>query len=355
MKDMKLLMFFLFCVGIFSPVNGYSQLVNTRGGIPVLDLTKDYPQMKFVVDNYESKFVLLDTTKEVADDIDFKLVYASNNRIVGANRRRGDIFVFDGDGKIVSAFKFFGNGIGSTGLSVVFDEVNKEIFVANLLPLQNNFVVFSEEGKFLRRFSLPISWISDFYNFDEQTLLAYNQYDADAVRLFGNVDCINSPYLLISKNDGNIVSRLNLSLSERISDSSFGNNSRIKFGQEYVFVDRSSDTTFLLVNEKLTPLFVRTPSVLEQQEIIIKVRFKTDTHLYFDAVLIENCELADRRPIPYNPPTRNFVFDLNTGQLFSLLAERGLPSSVVDSPEKNLVRSFSTDNEQFVVEIINLE
>ena len=265
--------------------------------LPVVDLTQTYPEKEFVVDDADVEYIPLETTTEVLADRDFRVVYLSDKRIVGINRQRGDIFVFSRDGKTISFFNNKGNsGIDYQSItSIVFDEANKEIFVADQLS-RNRCVVFSEDGKFLRQFNFPAnSWIKDLYNFDDNTLLAYNQ---DRLRTLD--DDINQkiPYVFLSKSDGSIISRVNLSFHKRISDTQITNDSSIgmtgitiitnnrnsKFGDEFVIADRSSDTIFLLKKDKkLTPLFVRTPSVLnnENQLIVMSVHYKTDKYLFF--------------------------------------------------------------------------
>jgi len=264
-------------------------------GLPVIDLTKNYPEMDFIMDEVDKEFIPLETSANVLADRDFKIEYVSDNRIVGTNRNRGDILIFGRDGKIISYFNHKGkSGIDYSNIvSIVYDEANKEIFVADHF-FKNRCAVYSEDGKFLRQFYFPPkSWITELYNFDEQTLLVYNGYNDNK-----SADDINQkmPYVFLSKKDGKVVSRVDVSLPKRIDDShityqapdeiraiTITPNRNIKYGQELIIADRSSDTVFLFTQDKkLTPLFVRTPSAFDEDHIIVmSVHFKTERYLFF--------------------------------------------------------------------------
>jgi len=330
-------------------------------GLPIFDLTKNYPEKDFFVDeaDLEREFIPLETTNEVLADQDFSITYVSNEIIIGVNGRRGDIFIFGRDGKIISHFNHVdNNGIDYERLmSMVFGEKNQEIYVADC-PSKSRCVVYSIDGKFLRQFNFPEnSWITKLYNFDDHTLLAYNGYMKHILD-FGEINQI-TPYMLISKNDGSLVSRLDLSFPERISDDYWSktlntvlmtipSNNIVRYDKEFIISDRSSDTIYFFTQDKkLTPIFTRTPSVYsENPRYVILIEFITERHLFFYTLPLSDIwiELLEQwgKGLPVKYPILYFAFDLNTGQIFSL--DR-LPSYVhnVDAPEKTAVILWSHD------------
>ena len=355
-------------ITVFSIICFYSCFnTNPKTGsnqsIPIVDLTKDYPEKEFVVDEADMEYIPLETTTEVLTDRDFSIVFVSDNHIVGMNRQRGDIFIFGRDGKVISFFNHKGNsGIEYRYISsIVFDEVKKEIFVTD--QNRNRCAVFSADGNFLRQFNFPAnSWIRNLYNFDDETLLAYNQ-DRVGVSYEGDNNMNQKmPYVFLSKSDGSLISRLNLSFSKRVSDTQITNNSssgmsgititspnqNVKFGDEFVIADRSSDTVFLLTQDKkLSPLFVRKPSAFgdENRTIIMSVHFKTDKYLFFLTYLLDWNEVKrqSEKGEQYRPAIRPFAYDLHTGEVYKPVGREPV-GFLTDAPKNACVGIYSADN-----------
>jgi len=330
-------------------------------GLPVIDLTIKYPEKELVVNDDDKEFIPLETTKEVLADQDFRVVYVSDERIVGRNGRMGDIFIFDRNGKIVSHFNHKGNsGIEYLEImSIVYDESRKEIFVADHL-LRNRCVVYSEDGKFLRQFNFPPrSWIIQLCNFDDQTLLAYNGVSPGSANYSADDTNQEMPYVFLSKNDGSVVSRLDISLSQRVSERHsirveqgmipfvIRNNNIVKSGQEFIIADSSSDTVFLLTKDKmLTPLFVRKPSVFDERPFIVSsVNLRTDSYIFFSTFTYNWSDIIAQFERGQQPQIQSnyFAFDLRTGQVFSV--SDGPGSSVfLDAPKGVTVRRLFPDD-----------
>jgi len=324
-------------------------------GLPIIDLTKNYPEKDFSLDDAKKEYIPLETTNKVLCDRDFMLEYISDKYIVGKNRSRGDVFIFGRNGKVISRF----NNKGQSGkeylhiTSIVFDEKKQEIFIADHL-LKNQCLVYSIDGNFLRKFNFPAdSWIVEIYDFDEQSLLIYNGHRKD----LDDKNIINQkkPYLFISKKDGSVVSRLELSFPKRISDSyvlevkedesrsirikvgSYG----IKYGNEYIIADRSCDTVFLMTRDKkLTPLFIRTPSCFNEKKLItMGINLKTDQFLFFGTVTYEWSELISqykRGQQVSPPPGKEFAYNLQTGEIFSVT--KGVSFGLCDANGKIAAR-----------------
>lgn len=307
---------------------------------PIIDLTINYPERNIFVDKYvvDWDFIPLKTTTDVLDDRYFRIVFASYNRIVGYNSEKGDIFIFDMDGKLISSFNHQGNSeIGYLDItSLVYDENRKEIFVSD--AKNNQCLVYSENGKFLRQFYYPKNSHcgKDMFNFDDQTLLGYVSYFPYGDQM--DVVEINQkkPYLFLSKEDGSIVSRLDILFPKRIPvsghviemDSGLGSqklnmptNNIDKNGQNFIICDRSSDTIYLLTQDKkLTPLFVRTPSVFDTKKVIyLSVVFNTDKFVVFSTSFYDFTQARERiragQSYGHIFTTNMFAYDIETGQI----------------------------------------
>ena len=348
------------CFFLGGCVNTNSNTTSSQD-IPIIDLAKNYPEKEFAMDDADKEYIPLETTDDVLADSDFSIEYVSDNRIVGVNKNRGDVFVFGRDGKIISFFNHKGEGnIEYLSIqSFVFDEKAQEIFVADQINI-NRCMVYSENGNYLRQLNYPdSSWIAHIYNFDEHTLFAYNEYregfDADEINQ-------KTPYVLLSKKDGSEFSRLDISFSKRRSArqrinlgegitnaslviSSYATKPTIKYGNEYIISDKSSDTVYLITqNKKLTPLFVRTPTVFEENRLsTLSVYFKTDTHLFFNSftyVWSEVTALIKKGQRPSFSNAKKIAYDIRTGQVFSV--SNG-PSGINDAPANTAVRVITAD------------
>ena len=332
--------------------------------IPVIDLTKDYPEKEFIANETDKEYIPLETTNDVLIDRYFSIDYVSDKRIVGRNVMRGDIFIFDGNGKVVSFFNHKGgsNNEYTYPEAVVFDEKAKEIFVSDISQ-KNRCLVYSENGKYLRQFNYQnSSRFKIFYDFDAQTLLAYLAYDEHRQKF--SMDNINqkTPYIFLSKKDGSVVSRLDdLSFTKRLSNirefylgegrlnlMMIGISNNMQYGQEFMIADMSSDTVFVLTQDKkLTPLFVRTPSVFadENKLTTLVVHFKTDNYLFFSTLTYDWDEInarINRRQFNFTFPRKEFAYDLRTGQVYHV--KEMFSVGTVDVYGKAAVNLINADN-----------
>ena len=360
MKQIRFLTVMTCCFFLYSFVNAKEKNSETKlQGLPVIDLTKNYPEKEFVADDVDKEYIPLETTNEVLADASFSVQYVSDKYIVGTNRSRGDVFIFGRNGKVISHF----NNKGESGKeyllikSFVFDEKKQEIFIADY-QTKNKCLVYSTDGKFLRQLNFPAnSWIVDIFNFDNETLLVYNGHHQDRDDT-GNINQ-KKPYVFLSKKDGSVVSRLDLSFSKRISDKhtlEVGDGKimpitvtisahNVKFGQEFVIADRSCDTVFLLKQDKkLTPLFIRTPSCFNENKLTtMGIDFKTDKFLFFSALTYDWGEIiaqVKRGQQISLPPGKDFAYNLQTGEMFSVTTG---PSGIEDAPKNITVRQIRAD------------
>ncbi len=253
-------------------------------------------------------------------------MYFADSLLAIINQNRGDVFVFNKNGKIRTQF----NHKGKSGLeyiritSIAFDEKREELFILDLQ--KNTILVYSLEGLFKRSFRTPPkSFIKEIYHFDDSILLCYSEYRED-----WGLDEINQkmPYIYLSKEDGQVLSRVEISFLKRISDripiyedgkmvgmmtlSTGGRN--CKFGREFVISDKSSDTIYsLLPNKNLLPMLVRTPSVHHTNPLItLTVNLKTDRFLFLTIAVLDFNMAKNTKSYP----VYGLVYDFQNRQIY---------------------------------------
>ena len=353
----------IFTVWAICFVSYVSFVPNTKktslDGLPVVDLTKEYPEKEFFVSDDNMKYVILENTSEAVTGERFTLVYVSDSRIIGINPERRDVFIFGGDGKMISSFNHTipsdydrNNSIIS---SLVFDENRNEIFVTD--DANRQCLVYSEDGKIVRQLKFSDNYwnrTNKLYNYDAQTLLVYHYgYRQRLIVDENDEEYQKIPYVFLSKEDGSVVSNVDISLPERIPENMHfqgggrvSTNNMVRYGREFVIADRSSDTIYFLTHDKkLNPLFVRTPSVFDSTLIVyISVNFKTDRYLFFGISSYDFTKkeerLAEGQQYGHIFTTRSLAYDLHTGQIFKAVRP---PRSnfFIDLPENTVAQLFS--------------
>ena len=270
-----------------------------------IDISRSHPPKELHIQTVaDVEYVPLETTDFFLLDNRPMLSYVSDNYIL-IWQSRGDIFVFNREGKAIFHFNRLGQGPGeySRISNVIFDEKSEEIFVTSNL---SRIFVYSPTGEHKRTLILPDEIIAmTAYNFDDETMLVY-----DETGLVHNA-YKEYPYLFVSKQDGSIVHTLNLNLPVRYSNriSSQTNvsgqtqppilittpNNR-RYGEDFVIADISSDTIYMLTKSRdLTPLLVRKPSIHSSHDIktVLTSFLTTDKFIFlwkivFDAAALRN-------------------------------------------------------------------
>ena len=269
------------------------------GDLPEIDLSKRYPQKEIYLRSIaDIDYLPLETTDEVLLDRDARIFYFSDKYILVLNQRLCEVFVFNGNGKHLKTVNI-PRGQGPMDIlqieHIVFDDISEEIYVFDLF---DKVLVYSLTGAYIRTMGsiAGFSSYACFLNFNEETFFCYQEY-------FKRDDNQppEQPYFFVSKKDGSIVSHLNINLpvriplaiiEERINEA--GNRYRSSwvytfpvnrhFGQDFVIADISSDTVFLFTkNQKLTPLLIRTPPVVDPYEpgTVWRTELKTDKFIIF--------------------------------------------------------------------------
>ena len=261
-----IMIFFLFGVQKIT-----SQSKNTN--LPVFDLSKDYPQKKLrLQDMAEIEYVPLETTEDILLGGSSVLSAVTDKYILVHEVRLGDIFIFDRKtGKLYSHF----NHIGQGGMEynwikngTILDEKEEEIYVCSQFIL-----VYSLKGEYKR--TLKINGFENdmkILNFDDKSLFIYDDVVIEPGR---EKRTKNTPYRLVSKKDGSLVSVLDIHFSKRYTNQiaqQLDNNMwrsyqfyyphNVHYGSDIVIMDISSDTLYhLSPNKGLIPRLTRIPSI----------------------------------------------------------------------------------------------
>ena len=245
------------------------------GELVEIDISKNYPTKEIHLQNVaDIEYIPLETTDDILLGGSCRIEYFSDKYIVIRDNTQRCVFVFDRNGKIITHLNQNGQGDKEYTYisSAVFDEKNEEIFIADIAST-HRILVYSLTGEYKRTLKYADDLSLSIYNFDEETLLVY---DENGLR---QNEYREDPYMLMSKKDGSIVSNLDIRMPVRYSNRGavnytdesgqmmtqaisivFSNNRY--YGQDFVIADMSLDTIYRLTkNKELTPRIVRTPSV----------------------------------------------------------------------------------------------
>lgn len=323
MKNL-ILLFLFFLMG--------SQVVISQSqtnDLPVIDLSRNYPKKEICIqDMADIEYVPLETTDDVLLGNRLVLSYVSDKYILIHEPIRGNIFVFNRNGKIYSQFNHKGQSgreyawIGDAG--TILDEKNEEIYVCN-----QYIQVYSLRGEYKR--TLKVNTILNYskvFNFNDEALLVYDDVVID--RGFEDKTKKN-PYRLVSKKDGSLIAVLGIHLPERYSTRMLQidkNSEReifmyyhesMHYGQDVMIADISSDTLYHLSPANgLTPILTRKPSVHASEPRNVWVTFlTTDKFILMGTILLD---FNTGGKIPF------FMYEFDTGKIskaFFLDAEYG--------------------------------
>ena len=262
-----------------------------------VDVTKKYPQKELILqDLFDVEYIALETN----DDFLTQGVVLSVGKdvlLVKNNLNDGDIFVFDRTGKGLRIFNRKGQGAEEyPGISEIeLDEDNNELFVNG----NKRILVYDLNGRFLR--SLPLKEGSSYgsiRNFDKESLICHD----DSFALEEDND--NSPFVILSKKDGSILTdipinaQIAIPLQKRINHNEmivvfyskrFPSVSAIPYYNNWILTTFSSDTVFsYLPDRRMIPLMVRTPSIESKDaESFLYPVVLTDQYYFLRTVTIE--------------------------------------------------------------------
>jgi hypothetical protein len=295
--------------------------------LPVINVLGQYSEKKIILqDIADIEYIALESSSDVLL-IFPNIIYLSDKYIVATNRIRGEVFTFSRDGKIVSRFNRKGRGPQEyvTIHSITFDERAEEFYISDPSSSESRIQVYSKEGDYLRSLKFTEYIKLQIYNYDDQTLFAYDESGLldDKYR--------KNPYLYISKRDGKILSELDISLSVRHSDTKVlevtapdGKIGKQPFalwvinnrsdGDNFIIADMSADTIYQLTPKKrLIPLITRTPSVQDSDpRIVLTPELKTDKFIVLRKTTLD-FNMAQNKG---TYPLENLAYDFTTHQIY---------------------------------------
>lgn len=293
-----------------------------------IDLTKKYPVKRISLQEIaDIEYIQLERRENVIAD---RIRYISDSLIIAIEYKRGDIITFSGDGKFISKFNKKGRSgeeYQSIG-SIAYSPEDRELFITDYLLL-HRIQVYSIDGLYRRTLNHPPgAWIKRIYNFDSETLLAYEDPDDNARKKDNE---IFTPYLFISKKDGSIVSKVNISFKKEDRISAIKVKSIAKFKNfqitipqtnivesngNYIIGDLSVDTLFMVKNDKsITPIVVKNRGNDPDPNLLPFLVFKNDKYSFF-TVIDFNLDL-DTLTNFNNPQinSRSLLYNASDGQI----------------------------------------
>ena len=325
-------------------------------GIPVVDFEKEYPQKDLLVsENADVEYVRLETTDEVLlDGLAGLYLSVTDRYIVTNNSKEGRIFVFNRQGKHLYNFMRKGNS-GEEFMyakKVRVDDKAEEIFV---LDARNKVLVYTLDGKFKRVLDLPKDMrADDLWNYNDEWLLSYDNYNLDREGL----TCAEQPFFLISKKDGQ-VKRIGVNAKDRIGPRIYfekngqrgvmavSMNYIYKNGDEFVLSELGNDTVFMLKNDEISPLLVRTPGS-KDKEVRSMMSAPLKLGDYIEVVEAPKELKMESGKIE----TKSVYLNLKTGECFDLNLKDDVnfvePSAVrsseyVEAPKNHILSMPNTD------------
>jgi hypothetical protein len=290
--------------------------------IPVINLSTTYPVKNFegIV---ELECIPLETKNSFLIAGYNTLNYVSEERIIIANPRIGDVLIFDGHGKSLSRFNHKGSGPEEYPyiLKTAYDDKNREIFIFT----PTFAIAYSEQGEYKKRWNYgKIKAFNEVFNFDDESLLAH----------VDNTGRTDSSYVFISKSSGEILSIINLPVENVIATSIKEKNQILSLPTQQLFRDGdgfilspiSLDTVYRLTKEKqLVPLLARTPSVQNSVHPSVFIpALVTDEFIMFLQFIIK---LDINNPNP-SIDSQFFVYDRGENQFYGNVKwgdDKGIP------------------------------
>lgn len=253
-----------------------TQKAKKEQGLATLDITKDYPEKKIVLqDLADVKYIPLETKKNaLLTNSTAMLGYVSDSLIVAFTLEK-EIVLFNGDGSVRSSFSHAGQGSKEYQniIGMAVDPKAQEIFIVDYL-LRYRMQVYSFTGQYKRTLPIPFKMILDgLQDFSADCLLACDQ------KVRQGISNRAKPYMLLSKKTGEIVKELDIHFTKRLSRSiskplgenqtisaALGYDPIVRCEDSYVIGDLSADTIYTYTPQGvLSPMLVRTPPVLSME------------------------------------------------------------------------------------------
>lgn len=300
---------------------------NVAEGDKIVTIQKDksYPKKSLANLKTETFYIPLETNKDVLLDIGAHVYFVSDTKLLITNWKRGDVYIFDWNGRIVSRFNQKG-GNGYLFINyAVYDEPKKEIYILD--KIGKKIFVYTETGVLKRTLKHPANLnLTKIYNFDGESLLVYHEHMYEKMTQ-------RQPYMIISKANGQILSKLDFFIDKVnpttiTTDKGFfsvkTSSGNCKFGNEYFLANICSDTIcFLSQDKSLSKIFVQSPSVFADSHLITTIALKTDDFIIlniypYDLMRSYKDNINGKQALPY-VKDKNILFNLKNQQIYECM------------------------------------
>lgn len=262
---------------------------NEKVGVISVDVKNDYLSKElFLQDFMEVEYIPLESSdgflcQGVVLDIGENLILVRNES------QDGNIFLFDRTGKGVRKINRRGQGGEEYAFmyGAILDEDNGEIFINDIMT--KRIMVYDLYGNIKRYFQHNGGIITDnIYDYDKDHLFCELEVNPDS----GKLD--KSTLVLISKQDGSIVNKIEIYYNEKRSTTFVSGNDFLlypycpilPFRGRWILTEASSDTVFCFSPGQIKePFIVRTPSIQSlNPEIFLFPKMFTDRYYFMERV-----------------------------------------------------------------------
>lgn len=289
--------------------------------LPEVDVYADYPMKQMDIGELAEVVYLPLTKKLLFEGRSYYSTFTGyvSERYIVSHTFDGDVEVFDSSGKKLYEFNHQGRVEEGKYIGIQdiwLDEVNDEVWIWDY---DNTFKIYTLKGTYKRMFKAPESMnVREFKGWSTDSLLCYDDY-----RVEEGLNKNPHPFYLLSKKDGGIRKLTSVRVFNRINnDERFvlnlgGLRQVMNFtlttsslqmgGGRVVLADYAKDTVFCFEQGKVSPLFVRKPSVFASLPFVLtSVDFMTSRYLFFS--FAEKSQGKERFE-------RNLLFDFQTQEV----------------------------------------
>lgn len=287
-----------------------------------VDVYADYPMKQMDIAELAEVVYLPLTKKLLFEGRSYYSTFTGyvSERYIVSHTFDGDVEVFDSSGKKLYEFNHQGRVEEGKYIGIQdlwLDEADGEVWIWDY---DNTFKIYALEGIYKRMVKVSESMnVQEFKAWSADSLLCYDDY-----RVEEGLNKNPHPFYLLSKKDGGIRKLTSIRVSNRINNNERfilnlgGQRQIMRFalttssiqvgGGRAVLADYAKDTVFCFEQGKVTPLFVRKPSVFASLPFVLtSVDFTTSHYLFFSfAEKSQGKELFNR----------SLLFDFQTQEVF---------------------------------------
>ncbi len=307
--------------------------------IPVLDVTKSYPEKKIVLqDIADVEYIALETADNFL--IDYVFVRYMDDDILIMNNQSGDIMTFDRrTGKALHSFNRTGRGPGeySGGIhSIAVDRKNNEMFMAlGTLSDYTPIYAYDLQGNHIRTLRFEDSWFPRFFhNYDDGHVMMYNDdiSQPEPYKLMSKTDTVFT--LLPVRFEGRDKMAVTQTSENGTMTYSRDNLALAKTGEGYVISETGVDTIYRwnTSNGELLPLMTRTPR-FHSMELPIGLYYLAESG---DYIFLRTCERKFDFDTNKGFDSKNLIYDKTDGRFYEGGIVNGdIENNLIISPEGN--------------------